>query len=145
MGAHQLGTGILSAGISFGPSGEVLEVVDTAGSLTQFDSTGSHLLGSGVQSADVASGPLGQVLAVVFTSGDLFQFDAMGAHQLGTGVLSASLAFGPSGKVLAIVTADPAAPAPEPASWAFAVIGIPFILFAPRRANPSLAERLPSL
>jgi hypothetical protein len=44
-GAHFLGGGVLSAGVAFGPFGEVLDVIFQNGLLTQFDSSGAHMLG----------------------------------------------------------------------------------------------------
>jgi Calx-beta domain len=94
--------------VAFGPAGEVLELVNSAGVLTQFDAAGAHQLGgAGVRSASVAFGPGGEVLEVVTTTGVLTQFDASGAHQLGgAGVESASIAFGPDGEVLDVVLVD---------------------------------------
>jgi hypothetical protein len=94
--------------VAFGPFGEVVEIVNSAGVLTQFDAAGAHQLGNGgVRSASVAFGPLGEVLEVVSTDGFLTQFDASGAHQLGgAGVESASVAFGPFGEVLDVVLVD---------------------------------------
>src|SRR4051794_40899430 len=64
-GSQVLGTNVLSVGVAFGPTGEVLVVVDGAGNLIQLDSNGSHVLGNQVQAASVAFGPSGEVLAVV--------------------------------------------------------------------------------
>jgi hypothetical protein len=94
-----------SVSAAFGPAGEVLELVSSAGVLTQFDATGAHVLGGGVRSASVAFGPNGEVLEIVTLGGALTQFDSTGAHSLGAaGVESASVAFGPFGEVLEIVT-----------------------------------------
>jgi elongation factor P hydroxylase/preprotein translocase subunit SecB len=96
-----------SVSVAFGPFGEVVEVVNSAGVLTQFDAAGAHVLGGGVRSASVAFGPQGEVLEVVSLAGILTQFDAAGVHQLGgAGVASASIAFGPGGQVLEIVFTD---------------------------------------
>jgi Right handed beta helix region len=94
--------------VAFGPLGEVIELVNSAGVLTQFDGAGAHQLGNGgVRSASIAFGPNGYVLEVVSTAGILTQFDATGAHQLGgAGVESASVAFGPGGPVLEVVLVD---------------------------------------
>jgi trimeric autotransporter adhesin len=94
--------------VAFGPAGEVVELVNSAGVLTQFDATGVHQLGNGgVRSASIAFGPSGQVLEIVSTAGILTQFDSTGAHQLGgVGVESASIAFGPDGGVLEVVLID---------------------------------------
>jgi hypothetical protein len=91
--------------VTFRPFGEVIEVVTSAGVLTQFDSAGAHVLGGGVRSASAAFGPFGEVLVVAYQDGGLVQFDATGAHLLGTnGVHSASVAFGPFGEVLVETT-----------------------------------------
>jgi elongation factor P hydroxylase len=96
-----------SVSVAFGPIGEVIELVNSAGVLTQFDAAGAHVLGGGVRSASVAFGPTGEVLEVVTLGGVLTQFDSTGAHQLGgAGVESASIAFGPGGEVLEIVLVD---------------------------------------
>jgi FG-GAP-like repeat/Calx-beta domain/FG-GAP repeat len=96
--------------VAFGPSGEVVELVNSAGVLTQFDAAGAHVLGGGVRSASVAFGSFGEVLEVVGMNGILTQFDASGAHQLGgPGVESASVAFGPGGEVLDVVLVDSSA------------------------------------
>jgi hypothetical protein len=94
--------------VAFGPAGEVVELVNSAGVLTQFDAGGAHQLGNGgVRSASIAFGPFGEVLEVVSTAGILTQFDSTGAHQLGgAGVESASIAFGPGGEVLDVVLVD---------------------------------------
>jgi hypothetical protein len=76
-------------GVAFGPSGEVLEVVNSNGVLTQFDATGVRILLVGVLSADVAFGPSGTPLAgvelldVIFTNGNLTQFGLGGVQVLG--------------------------------------------------------------
>jgi hypothetical protein len=96
-----------SVSVAFGPIGEVLELVNSVGVLTQFDAAGAHVLGGGVRSASVAFGPTGEVLEVVSLGGVLTQFDSTGAHQLGgAGVESASIAFGSGGEVLEIVLTD---------------------------------------
>ncbi len=94
-----------SVSVAFGPVGEVVEVVNSAGGLTQFDAFGVHQLSSGgVRDASVAVGPGGEVLLVTYTNGALYQFDASGARLLsGDGIQSASVAFGPDGEVLEIV------------------------------------------
>jgi hypothetical protein len=107
-GAHQLATGVRSASVAFGQSGEVLIVVYQDGRLFQFDAGGAHLLASAVLSASVTFAPGGmqEVLEVVFANGTLVQFDATGAHQLTTGVHTASAAFGAGGEVLDLVLQD---------------------------------------
>src|SRR5205807_8637518 len=40
-GTHTLGSGVHSAGVAFTPLGEVLEVVDTNGNLSQYDPLGA--------------------------------------------------------------------------------------------------------
>jgi hypothetical protein len=96
-----------SVSVAFGPAGEVIELVNSAGVLTQFSAAGAQVLGGGVRSASVAFGPNGEVLEVVTLGGVLTQFDSTGAHQLGgAGVQSASIAFGPGGEVLEIVLTD---------------------------------------
>jgi hypothetical protein len=96
-----------SVSVAFGPNGAVVELVNSAGVLTQFDAAGAHVLGGGVRYASIAFGPNGYVLEVVSTAGILTQFDASGAHQLGgAGVESASVAFGPGGEVLEVVLID---------------------------------------
>jgi hypothetical protein len=102
-GSHKLATGIRSASVVFGSSGEIMVLVNSAGQLIQIDSKGAHLLASGVLSADVSLSGGQEVLEVVFLGGLLFQFDSTGTHQLGTGVQSASVAFGATGEVMAVV------------------------------------------
>jgi hypothetical protein len=93
--------------VAFGPGGEVVEVVNFEGVLTQFSAAGAQVLGGGVRTASVAFGPSGEVLEIVGLNGVLTQFDASGAHQLGgAGVQSASVAFGPGGEVLEVVLVD---------------------------------------
>ncbi len=91
--------------VAFGPFGEVVEVVNSVGALTQFDATGVHQLSTaGVRDASIAFAAGGQVLLLTYTDGSLYQFDAAGAHLInGGGVLAASVAFGPGGEVLEIV------------------------------------------
>jgi hypothetical protein len=90
--------------VAFGPFGEVAELVDSAGNLTQVDAAGALFVGGGVRAASVAFYAGSEVLLVTFRNGALYQFDAFGIHALGTGVLSASVAFGPSGEVIEVVT-----------------------------------------
>jgi hypothetical protein len=93
--------------VAFGPSGEVIEVVGSDGTLTQVDPSGTHVLGGGVRAASVAFGPAGEEeLLVTFLDGRLIQFNASGATQLGIGVSNASLAFGPFGEVIEVVRPD---------------------------------------
>jgi hypothetical protein len=93
-----------SVSVAFGPFGEVVELVNSQGVLTQFSAAGAQVLGGGVRSASIAFGPGGGVLEIVGVDGALTQFDATGVHQLsGGGVQSASVAFGPFGEVLEIV------------------------------------------
>jgi hypothetical protein len=76
--------GVQSASVAFGSTGDVLEVVTTAGVLTQFDFTGAHQLGgSGVESAGAAFTSNSLVLDIIFSDGTLDQFDASGVHRLG--------------------------------------------------------------
>ena len=90
-----------SVSVAFGPSGEVIELVNSAGQLTQFDASGAHFLGDGVRAASVAFNNGSEVLLVTAQSGALIQFDAAGAHLLtAAGVLDASVAFGASGEVV---------------------------------------------
>jgi hypothetical protein len=90
--------------VAFGPFGEVVELVDSMGNLTQFDALGAHVLGGGVRAASVAFNAGSEVLLLTFVNGALAQFDAAGAHLLGSsGVLSASVAFGPFGEVIEVV------------------------------------------
>jgi hypothetical protein len=99
-------TDVPSVSIASGPSGVVVDVVDSTGVLTQFDATGAHVLGGGVRAASVAFGPRGAVMVVTYQTGALVQFDASGPHALaGGGVRSARVAFGPAGEVL-IVTSE---------------------------------------
>jgi hypothetical protein len=99
------------ASVAFSPFGEVLVVVFTDGTLTQFDSLGAHRLGNGVQFATAAYGPSGEVLEVVYTGGGLTQFDSSGAHVLlSSGVQFASVAFGPTGEVLEVVHSEVSPP-----------------------------------
>jgi hypothetical protein len=93
-----------SVSVAFGPAGEVMEVVNAQGVLTQFDASGAHTVGGGVRAASVAFGPAGWTLLVTYQNGTLEQYDASGAHVFGGGVLSASLTFGPSGEVIDVVT-----------------------------------------
>jgi hypothetical protein len=93
--------------VAFGPFGEVMEVVNSTGMLTQIDAFGAHVLGGGVRAASVAFGPSGEELLLTFQNGALTLFDSAGAHPLGTsGVLSASIAFGPQGMVVEVVAQD---------------------------------------
>src|SRR5438876_481182 len=85
-GAHPLGSGVRSASVAFGPTGEVLLVTLDSGVLTQFDAFGSRTLGSGVLSADVSFGPAGEVVLVTSDGGVLTRFDATGSRTLGIGV-----------------------------------------------------------
>jgi hypothetical protein len=74
----------VSASVAFGPSGEVVEVLSTAGVLTQFDSTGAHQLGgAGVQSAGGAFLANSEVLDIIFSNDALDQFDVFGVHTFG--------------------------------------------------------------
>ncbi len=96
--------------VAFGPNGEVAEVVNSAGVLTQYSAAGVQVLGGGVRYASIAFGPNGfilEVVEIVNTAGVLTQFDVSGHHQLGgAGVESASITFGPGGEVLEVVLAD---------------------------------------
>ena len=80
-----LGTsGVQSVSVASGPTGQVLEIVNTVGGLTQFDAAGVHLLsGSGVSSACAAYSANSLVLDIIFSDGSLDQFDASGQHMLG--------------------------------------------------------------
>jgi uncharacterized protein (DUF1684 family) len=70
--------------VTFGPNGAVVEILNTAGVLTQFTDAGAQQLGgAGVQSAGVAFASTGEVLDVIFSDGTLDQFDALGVHRLG--------------------------------------------------------------
>ena len=101
--AHTLSNPLTQVSVAFGPQGEVIELVDSTGTLTQYDASGAHVLATGVQSAGVAFGPGGQVLMVTYRTGSLVAYDATGAHVLTTGgVLNASVAFGPGGEVLMV-------------------------------------------
>lgn len=91
-------------GMGFGPFGEVVEVVSSAGVLTQYDAFGAHPLTGGVRSASVAFNAGSEVLLITTQSGMLLQCDAAGTHLLGGGVLDASVAFGPSGEVVEVVS-----------------------------------------
>lgn len=73
-------TGFVS--VAFGPQGEIVEVVNSTGVLTQYDASGVHVLVGGVQSASVAFGPRGEVLLVTYQDGSLVEYDATGAHVL---------------------------------------------------------------
>jgi len=93
--------------VAFGPFGQVLEVVNPQGILTQYDAFGAHVLGGGVRTASVAFNPGGgEELLITFQSGLVELFDASGGHVLGGGVRSASLAFGPFGEVMEVVSLD---------------------------------------
>ena len=73
-----------SMSVAFGPQGEVLKVVSTAGGLTQFDASGVHQLGgAGVRSAGVAFFANSELLDIIFSDGTLDQFDSFGVHRLG--------------------------------------------------------------
>jgi hypothetical protein len=90
--------------VTFGPAGEVVEMVFSDGSLYQFDAGGAHYLGAGVRAASVAFYGGSEVLLVTYQNGALYQFDAAGAHLLASGgYLSASLAFTPYGAVYELV------------------------------------------
>ncbi len=70
--------------VAFGPFGEVLEIVNSAGALTQVDATGAHQLSQfGVRDASIAFAAGREVLLLTYTDGSLYQFDAAGAapHQ----------------------------------------------------------------
>ncbi len=95
-----------SVSVAFGPFGEVLEVVGSDGTLTQFDAFGAHTLLGGVRSASVLFGPLGEVLLVVGQDGTLTQYDALGTHTLLGGVRAAGAALGPLGEVVVVVGQD---------------------------------------
>ncbi|QJW97425.1 beta strand repeat-containing protein [Frigoriglobus tundricola] len=90
--------------VAFGPLGEVLEVVDSAGVLTQYDATGAHVISGGVRGASVAFEPTGEVLLVTFRTGALVRYDPTGTYVLNTsGVQSASLTYGPFGEAGEVV------------------------------------------
>ena len=65
-GAHKLASGVRSASVAFGTSGEIMVLVNQVGQLIQVDTKGAHLLASGVMSADVALSGGQEVLEVVF-------------------------------------------------------------------------------
>jgi autotransporter-associated beta strand protein len=100
--------GSASAAVAFGPSGAVLDVVQTNGAavdstfnsdLTGF--TGSHFITSNALSVSTAFGPSGQVWEVVTRNHSLIELDAAGHETpLAANVNAAAVAFGPSGKVL---------------------------------------------
>jgi hypothetical protein len=93
-----------SVSVAFGPFGQVVELVSSAGMLTQVDALGAHVLGGGVRAASVSFYAGSEVLLVTYQSGALAQFDAFGTHLLGGGgVLSASVAFSPFGEVIELV------------------------------------------
>ncbi|QJX00047.1 beta strand repeat-containing protein [Frigoriglobus tundricola] len=93
-----------SVSVAFGPQGEVLEVIDSTGTLTQYDAAGAHAIIGGVADASVAFGPNGQVFLITYQDGSLVQYDAAGTHVLiASGVSSATLAFGPQGEVLEVI------------------------------------------
>jgi hypothetical protein len=103
-GAYERAVPFTSVSVAFGPAGQVVEVVDSAGNLTQFDAAGTHYIGGGVRSASVAFYANSEVLLVTYQNGVLYQFDAGGAHLLaGGGIRSASLAFGPGGAAYELV------------------------------------------
>jgi lysophospholipase L1-like esterase len=99
-------SGTRSVNAALGPSGEVVEVVFSDGTLIQFDAAGAHTLGRDVRSASLAFSPSGEVLTVVLASGTMVQLDAAGPHVLGQGVRSASVSFGPFGELLDVLFAD---------------------------------------
>jgi uncharacterized repeat protein (TIGR01451 family) len=86
-----------SVSTTFGPAGEVVALVTSAGELVVVDAFGAHDLGGGVRAASVAFGPDGFNILVTSTSGTLILFNAFGAYTIGGGVSSASMAFGPDG------------------------------------------------
>jgi hypothetical protein len=93
-----------SVSVAIGPSGEVWEVVNSAGVLTQFDASGAHMIGGGARAASVAFVRGSEVLLVTMQNGALVQSDASGVHVLATaGVQDASVAIGPSGAVYEVV------------------------------------------
>jgi hypothetical protein len=94
-----------SVSVAFGPSGAVVELVNSEGVLTQFDASGAHQLGNGgVRYAGIAYGPNGAVLEVVGLNGVLTQFINGVAVQLGNGgVSSASVAYVGNTQVLEVV------------------------------------------
>jgi hypothetical protein len=95
-----------SVNAALGPSGEVIEVVLSDGTLFQVDAGGVQRLVSGVRTASVAFGPSGEVLVLVASDGTLIQVDATGTHVLGGGVFSASVTLGLSGELLDVLFAD---------------------------------------
>jgi hypothetical protein len=91
--------------VAFGPAGEVLELVNSAGFLTQVVNGVAQPLGNGgVRYASIAYGPNGAVVEVVGLNGVLTQFINGVAVQLGNGgVSSASVAFVGSTEVMEVV------------------------------------------
>jgi uncharacterized repeat protein (TIGR01451 family) len=98
--------GPASVSTAFGPDGQVIAVVTSAGHLLLYDAGGAHDMGGGVRAAGVAFGPDGLNILVTFADGTLTLFDAGGAHTFGGGVRSASLAFGPDGPNMLVTFAD---------------------------------------
>ena len=94
--------------VAVGPVGGVLELVNSSGTLTQFDASGAHVISGGIRSASVSFDPRGnEVLLITYQSGALVLFDSGGAHIFTMGgVLSASVTFGSIGEVFEIVTLD---------------------------------------
>jgi hypothetical protein len=105
------GTALLPPSVSaaFGPFGQVIELVNSQGVLTQVDAFGTLVVGGGVRAASVAFVNGSAVLLVTFQNGGLAQYDAAGAHEVaapGSGVQDASVAFGPFGEVIEVVNSQ---------------------------------------
>jgi uncharacterized repeat protein (TIGR01451 family) len=96
MGLGQV-AGLASVSTTFGPAGEVVALVTSAGELVVVDAFGAHDLGGGVRAASVAFGPDGFNILLTSASGVLTLFNVFGAYTIGGGVSSASMAFGPDG------------------------------------------------
>src|SRR5262249_3947311 len=89
---------------AFGPFGQVMELVTSAGVLMQFDASGPHVLGGGVRAASVSFLNRAEVLLVTCQTAGLPQVDAAGARLLAaSGVQDASVTFGPLGEVIDVV------------------------------------------
>ena len=91
-GAHLLGTGVQSASVAFGATGEVMAVVYQTGVFFQFDSSGTHQLATGVTAAGVGFAPSAndltfgtlpsiEALDVVFSNHNVFQFNQFSKGQ----------------------------------------------------------------
>ena len=106
-GVTVLSSGVRSASVAFGPSGQVVLVTYKSGILVRYDRSGARVLfAGGVQGASLAYGPLGEVLLVTTPAGALFRQIGGGALRVVTqaGVLGASLTFVGGSEVIVTTT-----------------------------------------